>query len=220
MPLSKGIRLVSAKAEITKRMKAKEMGNTNQKFNCCCCQTISVRVTFPAMGELKVGDPMSEGTEVGALVNEEAVTELSAQLAQSVALGARILCGGQKIPGPGCFYPPTVVTDTRPGMRLVDEEVFGPIAPIIIVNDAAEAVALANASEFGLGGSVWTRNLDRGVAVARRVESGTLFVNSFTKSDPRMPFGGVKNSGLGRELSHFGLREFTNIKGINVYGHG
>jgi len=172
------------------------------------------------MTELKVGDPRDESTQVGSLVNPAAVTELEEQLAQSVALGARILCGGQKIPGPGCFYPPTVVTDTRPGMRLVDEEVFGPIAPIIIVNDEAEAVALANASEFGLGGSVWTRDLVRGERLAREVDSGTLFVNSITKSDPRMPFGGVKNSGLGRELSHYGLKEFVNVKGINVYDHG
>ena len=105
-------------------------------------------------------------------------------------------------------------------MRLVDEEVFGPIAPIITVRDEAKAVALANSSEFGLGGSVWTRDLARGARVARQVESGTLFVNSITKSDPRMPFGGVKNSGLGRELSHYGLKEFVNVKGINLYDHG
>jgi succinate-semialdehyde dehydrogenase/glutarate-semialdehyde dehydrogenase len=172
------------------------------------------------MGELKVGDPRDEATQVGSLVNEAAVTELEGQLAQSVALGARVLCGGERLPGRGCFFPPTVVTNTRPGMRLVDEEVFGPIAPIITVKDEAEAVALANRSEFGLGGSVWTRDLARGVRVAREVESGTLFVNSITKSDPRMPFGGVKNSGLGRELSHYGLKEFVNVKGVNVYDHG
>ena len=172
------------------------------------------------MTELKVGDPLDEDTQVGSLVNPAAVTELEEQLAQSVDLGARVLCGGEKLPGPGCFFPPTVVSDTRPGMRLVDEEVFGPIAPIITVKDQAEAVALANASEFGLGGSVWTRDLARGEKVAREVDSGTLFVNSITKSDPRMPFGGVKNSGLGRELSHYGLKEFVNVKGINVYDHG
>lgn len=172
------------------------------------------------MGELKVGDPRDPATQVGSLVNEAAVTELEEQLAQSVSLGARLLCGGERLPGQGCFFPPTVVTDTRCGMRLVDEEVFGPIAPIIRVKDEAEAVALANASEFGLGGSVWTRDLARGERVARQVESGTLFVNSITKSDPRMPFGGVKNSGLGRELSHYGLKEFVNVKGVNIYDHG
>jgi succinate-semialdehyde dehydrogenase/glutarate-semialdehyde dehydrogenase len=172
------------------------------------------------MGELKVGDPLDETTQVGPLVNAAAVEELEAQLAQSAALGARVLCGGRRLPGPGCFFPPTVVTGARPGMRLVDEEVFGPIAPILTVRDEAAAVRLANASEFGLGGSVWTRDLARGEQVARQVESGTLFVNSITKSDPRMPFGGVKNSGLGRELSQFGLKEFVNIKGINIYDHG
>ena len=172
------------------------------------------------MGELKMGDPLNEQTQVGAIVNEFALKELEEQLAQSVQLGARVLCGGRRRPGPGFFFEPTVVTGVTTEMRIASEEVFGPIAPVMVVKDEAEAITIANSSEFGLGGSVWTRNLDRGVAVARRVESGTLFVNSFTKSDPRMPFGGVKNSGFGRELSHFGLREFTNIKGINVYGHG
>ena len=172
------------------------------------------------MKELKVGDPRREETQVGALVNEAAITELEEQLAQSVSLGAEVLCGGLRLPGRGCFYPPTVVAKTRPGMRLVDEEVFGPIAPIITVKNEADAVAVANASEFGLGGSVWTGDLERGEKVARAVESGTLFVNSITKSDPRMPFGGVKNSGLGRELSHYGLKEFVNVKGLNVYKNG
>jgi len=172
------------------------------------------------MEDLKVGDPRDETTQVGALVNEAAIKELEAQLARSVALGARILGGGTRLPGAGCFFPPTVVTNTRPGMPLVDEEVFGPIAPVITVNNEAEAVALANSSDFGLGGSVWTRDLERGLRVAREIESGTVFVNSITKSDPRMPFGGVKNSGLGRELSHYGLKEFVNVKGLSIYDHG
>jgi len=157
---------------------------------------------------------------VGALVNEGATKELEEQLAQSVSLGANVLCGGAKLPGRGCFFPPTVVNNARPGMRLVDEEVFGPIAPIVTVANETEAIALANQSEFGLGGSVWTRDPDRGLRVAREIESGTVFVNSITKSDPRMPFGGIKNSGLGRELSHYGLKEFVNIKGLSVYEHG
>jgi succinate-semialdehyde dehydrogenase / glutarate-semialdehyde dehydrogenase len=172
------------------------------------------------MSELKMGDPLDDETQVGAIVNESALQELEEQLADSVAQGARVLCGGARRPGPGFFFEPTVVTDVTPQMRLADEEVFGPIAPVIVVKDAEEAIAVANASQFGLGGSVWTRDLARGEAIARRVESGTLFVNSFTKSDPRMPFGGIKNSGLGRELSHFGLKEFVNVKGINVYDHG
>jgi len=173
-----------------------------------------------AMSKLRPGDPRDETTQVGAIVNEAALEELEAQLAQSVELGARILCGGKRREGAGLFLEPTVVTDTTPDMRVVREEVFGPIAPIIVVKDEDEAVAVANDCEFGLGGSVWTRDLERGVRVARRVESGTLFVNSFTKSDPRMPFGGVKRSGVGRELSKYGLKEFVNVKGINVYKHG
>jgi len=172
------------------------------------------------MRTLVVGDPMAPETQVGALVNEAAITELEAQLAQAVAQGAEVLCGGERLPGPGCFFPPTVVKGARPGMRLVDEEVFGPIAPIITVPDETAAVALANASEFGLGGSIWTKDLERGERIARAVESGTVFVNSITKSDPRMPFGGVKHSGLGRELGRYGLMEFVNIKGVNIYRHG
>ena len=131
-----------------------------------------------------------------------------------------MLTGGARLPGAGWFLPPTVVTGVTPDMRLAREEVFGPIAPVLVVEDAEEAVALANDSEFGLGGSVWTADIDRGEALARRLEAGTVFVNSFVKSDPRMPFGGVKKSGLGRELARFGLREFTNIQGVNVYAHG
>lgn len=172
------------------------------------------------MGQLVMGDPLDPKTQVGAIVNERALEELEAQLLDAVEKGAKVLCGGRRRAGEGFFFEPTVVTNVTSDMRLAKEEVFGPIAPIIAVKDEDEAVAIANSSEFGLGGSVWTRDLERGERIARRVESGTLFINSFTKSDPRMPFGGVKNSGLGRELSHFGLREFTNVKGISVYRHG
>ena len=172
------------------------------------------------MGELKVGDPLDPEMNIGAVVNEQEMGTLQAQLDDAVARGGRVLCGGGRLDRPGCFFPPTVVTDTTPEMRLVREEVFGPIAPIIVVKDEEEAVRVANDSEFGLGGSVWTADVERGERVARRLEVGTAFVNSFVKSDPRMPFGGVKTSGLGRELSHFGLREFVNIKGLNIYEQG
>ena len=171
------------------------------------------------MGDLRVGDPLDPETRVGAVVNERELATLEAQLAEAVDRGARVLTGGERLPGPGTFFPPTVVTGVTPDMRLAREEVFGPIAPVLVVPDEEAAVALANASEFGLGGSVWTADPERGERVARRLEAGTVFVNSFTKSDPRMPFGGVKKSGLGRELARFGLREFTNIQGVNVYHH-
>ena len=172
------------------------------------------------MAQLRVGDPLAEDTQVGAMVNEQELAALQAQVDDAVTRGARVATGGRRLSGKGTFYPPTVLTDTSPEMRVVTEEVFGPVAPIIVVPDEDAAVAVANASEFGLGGSVWTADLERGEALARRLECGTAFVNSIVKSDPRMPFGGVKNSGLGRELSRFGLREFTNIKGVSVYRHG
>ncbi len=172
------------------------------------------------MAALEVADPQDDDARVGAIVNEAALEELLDQLQRSVDAGARILCGGRRVPGDGFFLEPTVLAEVTADMAVAREEVFGPIAPILVVKDEAAAVALANDSEFGLGGSVWTRDLERGIRVARQVESGTLFVNSITKSDPRMPFGGVKKSGLGRELSKYGLKEFVNVKGINVYGHG
>jgi succinate-semialdehyde dehydrogenase/glutarate-semialdehyde dehydrogenase len=172
------------------------------------------------MSALRVGDPLDDETQVGAIVNEASLVELEEQLADAVEKGAKVLCGGKRLDRPGFFLPPTVVTDVTTDMRLFREEVFGPIAPVIVVKDEEEAIRLANDSEFGLAGSIWTKDLDRGVRIARRVESGCLFVNSFSKSDPRMPFGGVKKSGIGRELSRFGLREFTNVKGISVYPHG
>jgi succinate-semialdehyde dehydrogenase/glutarate-semialdehyde dehydrogenase len=169
------------------------------------------------MGDLQVGDPLDSGTDIGAIVNEQEMATLQAQLDDATAKGGQVLCGGGRLDRPGCFFSPTVVSRTTPDMRICREEVFGPIAPVIVVADEEEAVRVANDSEFGLGGSVWTADLERGERVARRLEVGTAFVNSFVKSDPRMPFGGVKMSGLGRELSHFGLREFVNIQGVNVY---
>lgn len=172
------------------------------------------------MDALRVGDPLDEKTDVGAIVDQNALDELLAQLTESVERGARIVVGGQRLARPGYFFAPTVVADTTSDMRIAAEEVFGPIAPILVAANDEEALRIANDSEFGLGGSVWTRDIDRGIALAERLEAGTTFVNSIVKSDPRMPFGGIKKSGLGRELSHYGLREFVNIKGVSVYAHG
>lgn len=171
------------------------------------------------MAKVVVGDPLDERTEVGAIASAAALRELEAQLADAVAKGARVLNGGKRLPGPGNFLAPAVVADVTAEMRLAREEVFGPIAPVIVARDEDDAVAIANATEFGLGGSVWTRDLERGERIARRLEAGTTFVNSIVKSDPRMPFGGVKRSGLGRELARHGLLEFVNVKGINIYDH-
>ncbi len=171
------------------------------------------------LGSLKVGDPMDETTEVGPLVNAEAAEDMEGLVQDAVERGARVVSGGGRMEGEGYFYQPTVLTNVRPEMRVVEEESFCPVAPVITVKDEEEAIRVANDTEFGLGGSVWTRDLERGVRLARRIEAGTLFVNNITKSDPRMPFGGIKRSGLGRELSRFGIREFVNVKAVNVYEH-
>ena len=169
------------------------------------------------MSGLTVGDPFDENTDIGPIVNEEALKKLEAQVNDALSKGATIETGGKRIGKKGYFYAPTVLSDTTRDMKVVTEEVFAPAAPIIVVKDEAEAIEFANSTEFGLGGSVWTSDLERGERIARDIESGTVFVNNITKSDPRMPFGGVKKSGIGRELSKFGLKEFVNIKGINIY---
>lgn len=166
------------------------------------------------MSSLKVGDPLLPDTQVGPLARADLRDELHEQVQASLNKGARLLLGGKIIPGPGFFYEPTIVSDVKPGMGLYHEETFGPVSAIIPVKNAEGAIAVANDSEFGLGGSLWTNDLVRGEALARQVESGAVFVNGMTVSDPRLPFGGIKRSGYGRELSHFGIREFTNIKSI------
>ena len=170
-----------------------------------------------AAASRRIGDPLDPATEVGAIVNAQELANLEAQIRDAVDGGARVVCGGERPDRPGCFLEPTVLANVTPTMRVWREEVFGPVAPVMAVRDAEEALALANDTDFGLGGSVWTADAAVGEDLARRLECGSAFVNSFVKSDPRMPFGGVKESGLGRELAWFGLRAFTNAKGLNLY---
>jgi len=170
-----------------------------------------------AMAARRLGDPLDPETEVGAVVNAEELANLLAQIADAVGRGARLVCGGRQVERPGTFLAPTVLAEVTPQMRVWREEVFGPVAPVMAVGDADEAVRLANQSDYGLGGSVWTADLARGEAIARRLECGSAFVNGIVRSDPRLPFGGGKQSGLGRELGWFGLRAFTNVKGLNLY---
>jgi succinate-semialdehyde dehydrogenase/glutarate-semialdehyde dehydrogenase len=172
------------------------------------------RMQKEIMESLKVGDPLDEKNQVGPLARPDLRDELEIQVQKSIKMGARLLCGGKKIAGPGAFYEPTVLTDVKKGMPVYHEETFGPVAAIIPVRDMEEAIEVANDSAFGLGGSVWSQDLARAEEVARRVETGAMFVNGLTKSDPRLPFGGIKKSGYGRELSQFGIREFVNIKTI------
>jgi acyl-CoA reductase-like NAD-dependent aldehyde dehydrogenase len=163
-----------------------------------------------------VGDPMNSKTTVGPLVRESQRQALSIQVEDAKNRGANILTGGNSIEGEGYFFQPTILGDVKHEMKVVREEVFGPAAPVIVVEGEAEAIAEANNSEFGLGASIWTNNLERGIRLGRQIESGIVSINEMVKSDPRLPFGGTKSSGIGRELSEFGIREFVNIKSIVV----
>lgn len=166
------------------------------------------------MSEMTMGNPLLEETQVGPMARQDLRDELHAQVVSSLNEGAKLLLGGEPVDGPGAFYHPTVVTNVSRGMSLYHEETFGPVSAIIPVRDEEEAIAVANDSDFGLGASLWTGNVKSGEALARQIESGSVFVNGMVVSDPRLPFGGIKNSGYGRELSQFGIREFVNIKTI------
>ena len=168
------------------------------------------------MKNKNVGDPLAEGTEVGPLARFDLREELHRQVESSVARGAKLLLGGRIPAGPGAFYPPTVLSGVRPGMTAFDEELFGPAAAIIPAANENEMVALANASPFGLGAAIYSSDIEKAERLAGRIESGNVFINSFVKSDPRLPFGGVKMSGYGRELSHYGIKEFVNIKTVYI----
>lgn len=172
------------------------------------------------MRAARVGDPMDEGTEVGPLARHDLRDALHRQVQESLQRGARLLLGGVIPEGPGAYYPPTVLTDVPKGAPAYEEELFGPVAAVIPVRDEAEAIQVANDTVFGLGAAVFTRDEARGERIAREaLEAGCCFVNDFVRSDPRLPFGGVKESGYGRELSVFGIREFVNIKTVFVGGH-
>ena len=163
-----------------------------------------------------VGDPMDSKTTVGPLVRDSQREALAKQVDDARTRGASILTGGNSINREGYFYEPTIVSHVDHNMKIVKEEVFGPAAPIIVVNDEEEAIREANNSEFGLGASIWTNNIERGILLARKVESGIVSVNEMVRSDPRLPFGGIKHSGIGRELSEVGIKEFVNIKSVVV----
>jgi succinate-semialdehyde dehydrogenase/glutarate-semialdehyde dehydrogenase len=162
------------------------------------------------------GDPSADETTLGPMARADLRDELHAQVEDAVERGAQVLTGGHPLDGPGAFYAPTVLDGIAPDMRAWGEELFGPVASVMRVEDAEHALVIANGSPFGLGGCVWTRDLERGAALARRLECGAAFVNGMVKSDPRVPFGGVKDSGYGRELSRHGLLEFVNAKTLWV----
>ena len=164
-----------------------------------------------------MGDPFDERTDIGPMARIDLRDELHQQVLGSVNLGAKLLLGGQIPFGKGAFYPPTILTDVMPGMPAFDEELFGPVAAIVPAKDENDAIALANNSIFGLGAAVFCKDASRGEKIAaEQLEAGCCFVNDFVKSDPRLPFGGIKQSGYGRELSDFGIREFVNIKTVYI----
>jgi succinate-semialdehyde dehydrogenase/glutarate-semialdehyde dehydrogenase len=164
--------------------------------------------------ELVVGDPLEPRTTIGPMARPSLVADLDSQVRRSVAAGARLLTGGAARPGPGCYYEPTILDDVTPDMAAAIEETFGPAAAILRVRDADEAIALANATEFGLAAALWTGDLARARRLVRQIEAGAVFVNGQVVSDARLPFGGIKQSGYGRELGAVGAREFTNTKTV------
>ncbi|WP_088347141.1 MULTISPECIES: NAD-dependent succinate-semialdehyde dehydrogenase [Rhodomicrobium] len=169
------------------------------------------------MQAAKMGDPMDAATEVGPLARHDLREDLHKQVEASIDKGARVLCGGKIPDGPGAYYPPTVLTDVVKGMPAHDEELFGPVAAVIVAEDEADAIRIANDSNFGLGGGVITPDLARGERLAAEfIEAGSVFVNAQVASHPKLPFGGIKHSGYGRELSHYGIKEFVNIKTVFI----
>lgn len=166
---------------------------------------------------LKVGNPMDDDMDMGPLVREQQIELLEKQVKDAISRGAKALLEGGRLKRKGFFYSPVVLTNLTRDMKVLKEETFGPVASIVPVKDETEAVKIANDTEFGLGASIWSRDRERALRMANELEAGVVAVNSLIKSDPRLPFGGVKKSGIGRELSRFGLYEFMNIKSISVY---
>jgi acyl-CoA reductase-like NAD-dependent aldehyde dehydrogenase len=167
--------------------------------------------------KLKVDDPLLDDTDLGPLVNAKALENIEGVVKRSIKEGAELITGGERVKNRGYFYRPTILRNVLPDMEVAQEEVFGPVAPIIMANDEKEAIRIANDSKFGLGASIWTRNLEKAERFSAMVESGIVTVNSMVVSDPRVPFGGIKNSGFGRELSRYGMLEFVNIKSVRFY---
>jgi len=166
------------------------------------------------MNSLKIGDPLEEGTQIGPMASQALRDELQSQVDRCVEAGAVVVQGGSVPEGDGAYYPPTILTDLPFASSIGREELFGPVALVFKAEDEGQAIAMANDTPFGLGGSIWTRDEEKGFELASQIESGVVFVNGLVRSSPSLPFGGIKNSGYGRELGSFGIREFVNIKSI------
>jgi succinate-semialdehyde dehydrogenase/glutarate-semialdehyde dehydrogenase len=193
----------------------------NSGQSCVCAKRFIVvrsvlrdfeQALIARMGARRVGPPDDPASDLGPLARPDLRDHLHAQVTASVARGARVRLGGQPLPGPGNYYPPTVLTGVAKGMPAYDEELFGPVASVIAARDEDHAVALANDSVYGLGAAVFSRRPARARAVARRLQAGVVYLNDFVRSEPALPFGGVKDSGYGRELGAWGIREFVSLK--------
>ena len=167
--------------------------------------------------KLKVGDPLLDDTDIGPLVNSKSLNNIESLVSKSVKEGAEVATGGERSNSNGFFYRPTIMKKVSPRMEVASEEVFGPIAPVITVEEEKDAIKVANNSKYGLGASIWTQDLEKAEKLSRSIESGIVTVNNVVISDPRVPFGGIKNSGFGRELSRYGMLEFVNVKSIRFY---
>jgi succinate-semialdehyde dehydrogenase/glutarate-semialdehyde dehydrogenase len=164
--------------------------------------------------KLKVGDPLEHDTKVGPLARKDLRETLDQQVQQAVKQGAKVLIGGKVRAGKGNFYEPTILTNVTPEMSVFTDETFGPVAAVIHARDVEHALELANDTKFGLSSNLWTRNIEQARELAARIEAGGVFINGMTTSDPRLPFGGIKSSGYGRELSAFGIQEFVNVQTV------
>ena len=175
-----------------------------------------IEIYLSQVKNITVGDPLKEDIFMGPLARKDLVDAIEDQVNKTVAAGGKVLIGGKRIPGKGCFYEPTVLTDIPKDSPAYKEELFGPVASIFVVNSDAEAIALANNTSFGLGASLWTKDTAKALALSSEIESGSVYINTFVKSDPRIPFGGIKKSGYGRELSDIGIHEFVNTKTVCI----
>jgi succinate-semialdehyde dehydrogenase/glutarate-semialdehyde dehydrogenase len=216
--------IVLADADIEKTIDGAIVGRTQNNGQSCIASKrfiVEEPVYEPfcerfasAMKALSIGDPADRNTQIGPMAREDLLNALDAQVQSSVKDGAKLLCGGKRLQRQGYYYEPTVLCDVSHGMRVFDEETFGPVAAVTRAKNVDQAIQLANATKYGLGASIWTRNTDNADLIARRIEAGSVFVNGIVKSDPRLPFGGIKASGYGRELSRHGILEFVNTKTI------
>jgi succinate-semialdehyde dehydrogenase/glutarate-semialdehyde dehydrogenase len=220
--------IVLEDADIDKTVEWAVVGRMNNNGQSCIASKRIIAVEAIAdefiekftakLAKLKVGDPMDPSTELGPLSSEEALLHLIDQVERSVNAGATVLLGGKRVDGPGAFMEPTILTDLNPAIPAYHEELFGPVSSFYRVKDEAAAIALANDSDFGLGGSIFTQDIERGKRIADQIDSGMVFINHPTWTQADLPFGGTKGSGYGRELSEIGIHEFVNKKLIRVSG--